>query len=314
MIEVKKLTKTYGPNRGISDISFNVQAGEILGFLGPNGAGKSTTMKILTGSIPATSGTARVCGFDMKEAPLAAKQNMGYLPETPPVYMDMTVGKYLDFCGQLRGMDSQKIKQRTGFVAERCALSPVLGRLIGNLSKGYRQRVGIAQAILHDPQVIILDEPTVGLDPNQIIEIRKLIQDLSGEHTVVLSTHILPEVQATCKRVIIINEGKIVAAGSLDELEGKLSKTTKMHMTVLGLGSETLQKLRQITGVTKVEDPHGSSDGGMFRFGIELEPTNEARSAISTILVNDQCGLIEMKAEHLSLEDLFVRLTTRGGH
>lgn len=311
MIEVSHLTKTYGPSRGISDISFEVKSGEILGFLGPNGAGKSTTMRILTCSTPATSGSVRVAGFDVSKDPIEVKKKLGYLPETPPVYTDMTVRQYLEYAGKLHGMNSKELAPRIQWAADRCSLTEVLHRLIGNLSKGFRQRVGIAQALLHDPKVLILDEPTVGLDPHQIIEIRKLIKDLAGERTIILSTHILPEVQATCQRVIIINKGVIAASGTLDELEGKMSKTQKVQLTLERMLDTTFQKLKDHESVKSSSAPR--KDGvGLTVVEFEVNHTNEARRRLGEIAVNDGCGLLELRANHLSLEDLFVRLTTRG--
>ncbi|MGE4232330.1 MAG: ABC transporter ATP-binding protein [Bacteriovoracia bacterium] len=220
MIEVNALTKFYGERKAIDALTFSVSKGEILGFLGPNGAGKTTTMKILTCFMPASEGTARVAGFDVFDEPLEVKKRVGYLPETPPVYKEMIVGDYLNYKASLHGIRGGAAKKAVDLSLEKCGLTSVKSRLIGNLSKGYRQRVGLAQAIVHNPDVLILDEPTVGLDPKQIIEIRELIKSFSGEHTVVLSTHILPEVEATCNRILVINEGRIVAIDSLQNLKG----------------------------------------------------------------------------------------------
>jgi ABC-2 type transport system ATP-binding protein len=232
MIEVSHLTKAYGPRTAVNDLSFEVKKGEIVGFLGPNGAGKSTTMKILTGFMPATSGQARIAGFDVFENPIDVKRNVGFLPETPPVYPEMTVQDYLEFATELHGVARGKVKAAVSNALEKTSLGSVRGRLIGNLSKGYRQRVGLAQALAHNPQVLILDEATVGLDPKQIIEIRELIKSLGGDHTVILSSHILPEVTATCERIIVINRGKIVAEDTIQGLTARLKKGLIYSMTV----------------------------------------------------------------------------------
>src|SRR5271157_6471890 len=211
MIEVENLSKRYGPTLAVSGVSFSVQKGEVLGFLGPNGAGKTTTMRVITGFFPPTEGKVRVAGYDVVDEPLEAKRRTGYLPESPPVYPDMTVAEYLAFVGRIKGVSGRELKSRMADVSEKCAVTDVQNRQIGKLSKGYRQRVGLAQALIHNPEVLVLDEPTAGLDPKQIIETRQLIKGLAGQHTVILSTHILPEVSKTCQRVVVINAGKIVA-------------------------------------------------------------------------------------------------------
>src|SRR6266568_678952 len=234
MIEVEGLTKRYGPTLAVADVSFVAQKGEILGFLGPNGAGKTTTMRVITGYLPPSEGRVRVAGYDVAEEPMEAKRRTGYLPESPPVYPDMTAQEYLTFVARIKGVPRREIRNRIDEVAARCAIADVRNRQIGKLSKGYRQRVGLAQALLHNPEVLILDEPTAGLDPKQIIETRELIKALAGQHTVVLSTHILPEVSKTCQRVVVINAGKIVAVGTPDELTKRLQGFESVLITAEG--------------------------------------------------------------------------------
>jgi len=310
MIEVSGLTKFYGARKAIDDISFSASKGEILGFLGPNGAGKSTTMKILTCFMPASSGVVRVAGYDVFEDPLEVKKRVGYLPETPPVYREMVVSDYLEFAAKLHGLSGAQAKKATTVAVEKCGLGHVRHRLIGNLSKGYKQRVGIAQAIVHNPEVLILDEPTVGLDPKQIIEIRDLIKSFSGEHTVILSTHILPEVQATCSRVLIINEGKIVAVDTLDAITARLRKGRALSVLVKK-ESGVLDGLKSINGVASVFDA-GTYDGAR-RFSVTVEDGFDSRDTIAENLVKMGAGLLEMKSESMSLEDVFVKLTTVEG-
>src|SRR5574337_1321916 len=234
MIEVENLTKRYGPTLAVSDVSFQVQKGEILGFLGPNGAGKTTTMRIITGFLSPSEGSVRVAGIDVVESPLDAKRHIGYLPENPPVYTDMTVNEYLAFVGRIKGVPRAELKKRVGEVSEKCSITDVQDRQIGKLSKGYRQRVGLAQALIHNPDVLILDEPTAGLDPKQIIETRELIHGLSGEHTIILSTHILPEVSSTCQRVIIINQGHLEAIDTPENLTARLQGNETVFAEVEG--------------------------------------------------------------------------------
>src|SRR5215468_4710797 len=264
MIKVEGLTKRYARTVAVNDISFEVEKGQIVGFLGPNGAGKTTTMRILTGFLPATSGRANVAGFDVQENPLEVKKRIGYLPETPPVYPEMEVSEYLNFVGRLKGIPSEDIDRRVDEVMGRCAVGDVRNKLIGKLSKGYRQRVGLAQAIIHNPDVLILDEPTSGLDPKQIIEIRELLRALAGEHTIVLSTHILSEVEHSCERVIIINRGKVVAQDSVANLTNRLRGSEAVCVEVDSGPSpgEVQHRLEQVAGVSRVvaKDPR---DGHM---------------------------------------------------
>jgi ABC-2 type transport system ATP-binding protein len=309
MIQVEHLTKRYGPTLAVSDVSFEVQKGEVLGFLGPNGAGKTTTMRILTGYLPPTDGRARVAGYDISESPIEAKKRTGYLPESPPVYPEMTAKEYLAFVGKIKGVPRRDLKARMGEVAEKCAIEDVLHRPIGKLSKGYRQRVGIAQAIIHNPEVLILDEPTAGLDPKQIIETRQLIRSLAGQHTVILSTHILPEVSKTCDRVVVINQGKVAAAGAPDELNLRLQGFETVLVTVEGPAAEIIDRLQRVAGVNLVE-PRESA-GARMTFEIHAEKGNDVRAELARAIVESQWNLYELKTSGMSLEDIFLKLTTR---
>jgi gliding motility-associated transport system ATP-binding protein len=309
MIEVENLTKRYGPTLAVSDVSFQVQKGEILGFLGPNGAGKTTTMRIITGFLSPSAGRVRVAGFDVAEAPLDAKKCVGYLPENPPVYTDMTVNEYLAFVGRIKGVPRKELKKRIGEVSEKCAVSDVQHRQIGKLSKGYRQRVGLAQALIHNPDVLILDEPTAGLDPKQIIETRELIKGLAGQHTVILSTHILPEVSRTCQRVVVINKGTVVAVGAPEELTARLQGYGSVLVTAEGPAPEIMSKLQTVPGVNLVE-PRDSS-GTRVTLEVHTEKNHEVRSELARAIVESGWGLFELKTSGMSLEDIFLKLTTR---
>lgn len=309
MIEVEHLTKNYGPTLAVSDISFEVQRGEVLGFLGPNGAGKTTTMRILTGFLPPSDGRVRVAGFDVLEEPLEAKKRTGYLPETPPLYPEMTVREYLAFVGRIKGVARRELKTRLSEVAEKTAVTEVLDRPIGKLSKGYRQRVGIAQAIIHNPDVLILDEPTAGLDPKQIIETRELIRNLAGQHTVILSTHILPEVSKTCQRVVVINQGKVVAAGAPEELNKRLQGFETVLVSVAGPAAEIMDRLQRVLGVNLVE-PRDAADGQMT-FEIQADKGHDVRAEVARAIVESQWKLFELKTSGMSLEDIFLKLTTK---
>ncbi len=304
MIQVSHLTKFYGPRPAIQDLSFSIKKGEIVGFLGPNGAGKSTTMKILTGFMPATEGTAQIAGFDVFDQPEEVKKQIGFLPENPPVYLEMRVGDYLEFAAALHQVPRSGVKPAAEKAIEKTGLGDVRNRIIGNLSKGYRQRVGLAQALVHEPKVLILDEPTVGLDPKQIIEIRQLIKGLAGQHTVVLSSHILPEVTATCERIIVINKGRIVAEDSIDKLTTRMNRGLTYSMLVKNPVAEGIQALKQIQGVAGVivEGP---------KLTMEIHPNqNEIRDQIVETAVSRKMGVLEFSAERLSLEDVFLQLTT----
>lgn len=311
MIEVEQLNKVYGTTSAIQDVTFSVEPGEILGFLGPNGAGKTTTMRILAGYLPATSGTAKVAGYEVHTDSMAVRQRIGYLPETPPLYTDMSVEGFLHFVARLKGVSAGDRARNVNQALEKTALSDRRTTLIRKLSKGYRQRVGIAQAIVHDPPVIILDEPTVGLDPRQIIEVRNLIKNLAGDHTVILSTHILPEVSMTCSRVTIINKGHVVATNTPDALVTQLTGGSGYELEIEGDLGAAQQTLQTISGVKAVEAIAAELPEGHHKVkvladtGIEL-PGRE----IAAVLVSHGLGLYEMRRIQASLEDVFLQLTT----
>jgi ABC-2 type transport system ATP-binding protein len=309
MIEVEGLTKRYGPTVAVSDVTFQVRKGEVLGFLGPNGAGKTTTMRVITGYLPPTAGTVRVAGFDVVEQPLEAKRRTGYLPELPPVYPDMTVDEYLAFAGRIKGVAGAELKKRMDAVSETCAVSDVRRRQIGKLSKGYRQRVGLAQALIHNPDVLVLDEPTAGLDPKQIIETRQLIKSLAGQHTVILSTHILPEVSKTCERVVVINGGKIAAVGTPEELTRRLQGFETVLVTVEGPEKEVKEKIERIEGVNLVERHEASN--GRVTFEVHAAKDKDVRAEVARAVVESQWKLFELKTSGLSLEEIFLKLTTK---
>jgi ABC-2 type transport system ATP-binding protein len=309
MIEVAGLTKRYGPTLAVSDVSFEVRKGEVLGFLGPNGAGKTTTMRVITGYLPPSEGKVLVAGYDVVEEPLEAKRRTGYLPETPPVYPDMTVTEYLGFVARIKGVPRKEMKTRINEVIERCAINDHQRRQIGKLSKGYRQRVGLAQALIHNPEVLVLDEPTAGLDPKQIIETRELIRGLAGQHTVVLSTHILPEVSKTCDRVVVINQGKVVAVGAPDELTHRLQGYETVLITVEGPAAEIIDKLQRVGGVNMVE-PREAKDARVT-FEVHTEKGHDVRAELARAVVEAHWNLLELKTSGLSLEDIFLKLTTK---
>ena len=309
MIEVENLTKRYGPTLAVSDVTFEVQKGEILGFLGPNGAGKTTTMRVITGYLPPSEGRVRVAGYDVVEEPLEAKRRTGYLPESPPVYPDMTVTEYLAFVGRIKGISRRELKSRMAEISERCAVTDVQNRQIGRLSKGYRQRVGLAQALIHNPEVLVLDEPTAGLDPKQIIETRQLIKGLAGRHTIILSTHILPEAAKTCQRVVVINAGKIVAVGTPDELTRRLQGFETILLTVEGLAADVKEKLQRVEGVNLVQ-PRDTSDGRVT-YEVHAEKGKDVRAELARAVVESHWKLYELKTSGLSLEDIFLKLTTK---
>ncbi len=308
MIEVEGLTKRYGPTLAVSDVSFAVQQGEILGFLGPNGAGKTTTMRVITGYLPPTNGKVRVAGYDVVEESLEAKRRTGYLPESPPVYPDMTVSEYLAFVARIKAVPRREVRKRIEEVSERVAITDVQDRQIGKLSKGYRQRVGLAQALIHNPEVLILDEPTAGLDPKQIIETRELIKGLAGQHTVVLSTHILPEVSKTCQRVVVINAGKVVAVGTPDELTRRFQGYDSVLVTAEGPAAEMMDKLQRVSGVNLVE-PRDAKDARVT-FEVHAEKGQDVRADLARAIVESKWRLLELKSSGMSLEDIFLRLTT----
>jgi ABC-2 type transport system ATP-binding protein len=328
MINVQGLTKRYARTTAVDHISFEVKKGQIVGFLGPNGAGKTTTMRMLTVFLTPTGGSATVAGYDILEQPLEVKKRIGYLPETPPVYQEMRVGEYLAFVGQLKGIAGSDLPSRVDYACERCAVADVRNKLIGKLSKGYRQRVGLAQAIIHNPDVLILDEPTAGLDPKQINETRDLIKSLAGDHTIILSTHILPEVSQTCEQVIIINKGKIVATDTVSNLQNRARSGESVLVEVAGRNVEldpaaVQSRLEKIAGVTRVV----SKADGQHRAIFEVEAARErsVRGDVARVVVEAGWDLNELRPAAMSLEEIFLQLTgsetpaetaaaTAGGH
>jgi ABC-2 type transport system ATP-binding protein len=308
VIEVQNLTKRYGPVTAVNDVSFRVERGEILGFLGPNGAGKTTTMRILTGYMPATEGKAIVAGFDVFDEPIEAKRRTGYLPETPPLYPDMTVAEYLAFVAKIKRVPSSERKTRIQSVMDRTRIADMAKRQCGKLSKGYKQRVGLAQALIHNPEVLILDEPTAGLDPKQIIETRELIKELAGDHTIVLSTHILPEVSQTCQRVVIINKGKVVAVDTPDNLTGRLRGSETMYVQVDSMGADASAALHRLAGVTRVSE--ADQRNGAVGYEVESEVGRDIRRDIARLVVTNGWGLLELRPLRMSLEEIFLSLTT----
>ncbi|NLE25818.1 MAG: ATP-binding cassette domain-containing protein [Clostridiaceae bacterium] len=309
MIEIQNLTKEYGRIKAVDNISFTVGKGEILGFLGPNGAGKSTTMNILTGFISSTSGVVKVGGADILENPVEVKKHIGYLPEQPPLYMDMTVNEYLDFCADLKTVPIKKWKSQKKDIMELVKITHVSHRLIKNLSKGYKQRVGLAQALVGSPEVLILDEPTVGLDPKQIIEIRNLIKALGQNHTIILSSHILPEVSAVCDRVIIINKGKIAAIDTPDNLSRALADFSRFTVTVAGPENKVKDIISNIYGVKYLETGTKIKDNE-FSYIVEADKDVDVRKPMFNQLAQQGFPILELKSLNLSLEDIFLQLTT----
>ena len=308
MIEVQHLSKRYGRVTAVDDISFTVARGEILGFLGPNGAGKTTTMRMLTGYMPATEGRAIIAGYDVFDQPIEAKRRTGYLPETPPLYPEMTVKEYLDFVARIKGVPSGERRTRVQDVMERTRIADMASRHCAKLSKGYKQRVGLAQAIIHNPEVLILDEPTAGLDPKQIIETRDLIRGLAGDHTIVLSTHILPEVSQTCQRVVIINKGRVVAVDTPDNLTAQLRGSSGLYVQVDAAGADATATLTRVPGVTKVTavDRHETTIG----YEVDLAGDRDVRRDLARAVVGSGFGLLELRPVRMSLEQVFLSLTT----
>ena len=308
MISVQNLTKRYDRNVAVNDISFDVGKGQIVGFLGPNGAGKTTTMRILTCFMPPTSGCASVAGYDVLDQPLEVKRRIGYLPESPPLYPEMEVHEYLAFVARLKGIPNADVSRRVAEVSERCAVADVSRKLISKLSKGYRQRVGLAQAILHNPDVLILDEPTAGLDPKQIHETRQLIRSLAGEHTIILSTHILPEVEQTCDHVIIISKGRIVAQDTVENLTSRLRGQETVLVEAAGADAEDIRgALAGLGGVTRVV--HRESRNGLHTFEVESAPGQNVRASVARRIVESGWSLHELRSIAMSLEEVFLELT-----
>jgi ABC-2 type transport system ATP-binding protein len=312
MITVKELSKKYARTIAVDQISFEVAKGQIVGFLGPNGAGKTTTMRMLTCFLPPSAGTAKVAGFDVLEQSLEVRKRIGYLPETPPIYPEMETAEYLRFVGKLKGLTGADLQKRVDYVCDRCAVADVRNKLLGKLSKGYRQRVGLAQAIVHNPDVLILDEPTAGLDPKQINETRDLIKSLAGDHTIILSTHILPEVEQTCEQVIIINKGKLVATDSVRNLQARARGAESVLVEVAGRngGLETAtvqQKLEQVSGVSRVLSKE--QNDGRAVFEVESQKGRFVRGDLARAVVESGWDLNELRPASMSLEEIFLQLT-----
>ena len=308
MIEVQHLTKRYGPTTAVDDVTFRVETGEVLGFLGPNGAGKTTTMRVLTGYMPASEGRALVAGYDVSEQPLEAKRRTGYLPETPPLYPEMTVRDYLTFVARIKGVPRAERQTRINTTMDRTRIMDVADRHCAKLSKGYRQRVGLAQALMHNPEVLILDEPTAGLDPKQIIETRKLITELGGDHTVILSTHILPEVSQTCQRIVIINKGRVVAVDTPENLMSRLGGSETIYLQIDASGADVKTTLEAVPGITEV----AAADvrGNLAGFEVRSEMGHDVRRELAAAVVRHGWGLLELRPLRMSLEEIFLHLTT----
>lgn len=307
MIDVKGLTRYYGEKRAISDVTFHVNKGEVVGLLGPNAAGKTTTMRILTCYMPPTSGTATVGGYDIFEQSMEVRKIIGYLPENPPLYTDMEVTDYLTFVSKLKGVEKNRLKKEVDSVIEKTNLGDVRKRIIGKLSKGYKQRVGLAQALLNNPKIVILDEPTVGLDPKQIIEIRQLIRGLSGEHTVILSSHILPEIEQTCQRVVIINEGRVVAEDTVQNLTNRMRGVQRIILQVEGDDKAIKEALQPLADIQNME--FGKQDDHVHE--IIIESPKDIRKDLAKAIVGSGLGLLELSTERFTLEEIFLHLTTK---
>jgi ABC-2 type transport system ATP-binding protein len=307
VIEVQHLSKHYGPVKAVDDVSFRAEAGEILGFLGPNGAGKTTTMRIITGYMPATEGTATVAGYDVFDRPIEAKRRTGYLPETPPLYPDMTVREYLSFVAKIKGV-RKDVRGAVDTVMKKTWVSDMANRHCAKLSKGYKQRVGLAQALIHNPDVLVLDEPTAGLDPKQIIETRQLIRELAGNHTIVLSTHILPEVAQTCQKVVIINRGRVVAIDTPDALTGRLHGAQTLFVEAQGPAEAIQSALRNLPGIVNVTLSESRDAANSFQ--VDSEKDLDVRREVAAAIVRSGWGLLELRPMRLSLEDIFLTLTT----
>ncbi len=313
MIEVEHLSKVFSGRKAVDDISFRVEKGEILGFLGPNGAGKTTTMRILTCYMPSSGGAARVAGYDVFDESLEVRKRIGYLPENPPLYHEMTVDSYLNFVAKIKGAKSNRRKAQVGEVIEKCSLGDARRRIIGKLSKGYKQRVGLAQALLNNPEVLILDEPTIGLDPKQIHEVRSLIKNLGSSHTIILSTHILPEVSMTCNRIVIINKGKVVAMDTAEGLAHQAKGAERIALTVGGPVNAIVDKIKSMEGVLSVQAEEGKS-GGPATFTVESKLNSDLRPALASVVVSEGWQLFDLRGVSMSLEDVFINLTTQEEH
>ncbi len=312
MITVRELTKRYARNTAVDHISFEIRKGQIVGFLGPNGAGKTTTMRMLTCFLPPTAGTATVAGFDVLEEPMEVKKRIGYLPETPPLYPEMRTAEYLEFVGRLKGLRQAELSKRVDYVCERCSVADVREKLISKLSKGYRQRVGLAQAIIHNPDVLILDEPTAGLDPKQINETRDLIKSLAGDHTIILSTHILPEVEQTCEQVIIISKGKLIATDSVSNLQNRARGVESVLLEVAGRSGEVdpaavQTRIEKVKGVSKVHFKEKRQSRSIFE--VESLKDQLVRGDLARAVVEAGWDLNELRPSSMSLEEIFLQLT-----
>ncbi len=310
MIQVENLTRYYGHTVGVRSLSFEVPRGEVLGFLGPNGAGKTTTMKMLTCYIPPTSGTARICGFDIVDEPMEVRRRIGYLPEKNPLYKDMCVREYLRYVCELKGVSRNRIKSETDRTIEQCGLEPVPNRLIGSISKGFQQRVGMAQAIINDPELLILDEPTLGLDPKQIIGVRQLIKTLGQTRTIILSSHILPEVSQVCNRIIILNDGELIAIDTPENLRSRIGKSSVLRLTLRNVpgSSKAGEILAGLDGVISIRN--GPVDSDKVHLSVESKPGSDPREMIIARLVEERVPILEIRSEELSLEDIFLHLVT----
>lgn len=309
MIHVENVSKRFGSKQVLFDINFKVNKGEILGFLGPNAAGKTTTMRIITCFLPANEGTVKVAGYDVLEQSMEVRRNIGYMPESPPIYPEMSVKSYLDFVSRIKGIRGKDIKKRIDEVMELVNITHVRDRICGRLSKGYRQRVGLAQALIHNPPILILDEPTSGLDPKQIIEVRELIKSLAGDHTIILSTHILPEVKLTCDRIVIIHQGRIVAEGTEENLTQKIKGSEKLYIEAGGTPEQIVKSLNNIPGVIKV-DPQKLNVNGHFKCIVEISSDKDIRHKISSALTENNLDLYELKTLGMTLEEIFLQFTS----
>ncbi len=310
MIEIQNLTKRYGQIAAVKNLNFTVQKGEVLGFLGPNGAGKSTTMNIITGYLPSSEGTVKVCGYDILESPKEVKKRIGYLPEHPPLFFDMTVIDYLNFVGDLKRIDKKHKKSQIADIMELARITDMRNRLIKNLSKGYKQRVGLAQSLIGNPEVLVLDEPTIGLDPKQIIEMRRLIKALGKEHTLILSSHILPEISATCDRVVIINKGQIAAIDTADNLSRNLGNASKLSVTVAGPKASVLSHIKELYGIKYVE-ANIEKGKDVVSYVVESDKEIDVRRPLFFAMAKAGYPIIELKSMDMSLEDIFLQLTTQ---
>ncbi len=309
MIEVRELSKYYGEVVAVENVSFRVEKGQILGFLGPNGAGKTTTMRVLTCYLPPSAGSVQVAGYDVVEESMEVRRRIGYLPEQPPLYLDMSVADYLRFVAKIKGVPSARLQSRLDETMERTGIAPVHNTVIGHLSKGYKQRVGLAQALVHNPEILVLDEPTIGLDPKQIIEIRQLIKGLGGDHTVILSTHILPEVGMTCEKVVIINKGRIAGEGTPASLVAQLKEGEVLRAQIRGPQEQVASLLRQVDGVLDLAVEPGVAGGDEHVYLVTAVPGRDLREELARQVVDGGFRLRELRALEMTLEDIFLRLT-----